>query len=59
MNQAQVNQGELSIRYVTWDIRPLLCEYLEQHVVQPEVVQELCGRALLLFAEQKDAPAAT
>jgi len=53
LGQARANPGELSLRYVTWDLTPLLCEYLEQHVVHPEVVRELCERALLLVAGPK------
>jgi hypothetical protein len=33
---------------------PLLGEYLKQHVVQPEVIHELCKRALLLIASPAD-----
>lgn len=54
LGQARANPGELSLRYVTWDLTPLLCEYLEQHVIQPEVVRELCERALLLVASPKE-----
>ena len=50
LSQAWTNPGELSFRYVTWDLTPLLREYLEQHVLQPEVLRELCERALLLVA---------
>jgi len=54
LGQARTNPGELIFRYVAWDLTPLLCEYLEQHVVQPEVVRELCERALLLVAGPKE-----
>ncbi len=50
LSQARTNPGELSFEYVTWDLTPLLREYLKQHVLQPEVVRELCERALLLVA---------
>jgi hypothetical protein len=50
LSQARTNPGELSLRYVGWDLTPLLREYLEQHVLQPEIVRELCERALLLVA---------
>ena len=53
LGQAQANPGELSMMYTTWNLTPLLREYLEQHVVQPEVVRELCERALLLVAGPK------
>ncbi|MFQ6129331.1 MAG: hypothetical protein ACE5OT_00775 [Candidatus Hadarchaeaceae archaeon] len=52
--QARTNPRELSFRYVTWDLTPLLREYLKQHVLQPEVVRELCERALLLVANPKE-----
>ncbi len=53
LGQARANPGELSLKYVAWDLTPILREYLEQHVVQPEVVRELCERALLLVASPK------
>ena len=53
LSQAGANPGELSFEYVTWDLTPLLREYLQQHVLQPEVVRELCERALLLVAMPK------
>jgi len=53
LSQAWTNPGELSFKYVTWDLTPLLREYLEQHVLQPEVVRELCERALLLVASPR------
>jgi len=54
LSQAQTNPGGLSFEYVTWDLTPLLREYLEQHVLQPEVVRDLCERALLLVANPKE-----
>ncbi len=53
LSQACANPGGLSFRYVTWDLTPLLREYLGQHVLQPEVVRELCERALLLVANPR------
>ncbi len=53
LGRVQANPGELNLRYVTWDLTPILREYLEQHVLQPEVVRELCERALLLVASPK------
>ena len=53
LSQAQANPGELNFRYVVWDLTLLLREYLEQHIIQPEVVRELCERALLLVASPK------
>lgn len=53
LGQARANPGELSMMYTTWNLTPLLREYLEQHVVQPEIVRELCERALLLIAVPK------
>ncbi len=53
LSQARTNPGELNFRYITWDLTPILREYLKQHVLQPEVVRELCERALLLVANPK------
>ncbi|TES83622.1 MAG: hypothetical protein E3J91_02055 [Hadesarchaea archaeon] len=53
LSQTRTNPGELNFRYITWDLTPILREYLKQHVLQPEVVHELCERALLLVASPK------
>jgi hypothetical protein len=53
LSQARTNPGELNFRYVTWNLTPLLHEYLGQHVLQPEIVRELCERVLLLIASPK------
>ena len=53
LSQTRTNPGELNFRYITWDLTPILREYLKQHVLQPEVVRELCERALLLVASPK------
>ncbi len=53
LSQTSTNPGGLSFKYVTWDLTPLMQEYLEQHVLQPEVVRELCEQALLLVASPK------
>jgi len=53
LSRARTNPGELNFKYVTWNLTPLLREYLEQHVLQPEVVHELCEQALLLVANPK------
>ena len=53
LSQTSTNPGGLSFKYVTWDLTPLMHEYLEQHVLQPEVVRELCEQALLLVASPK------
>jgi len=50
----RTNPGKLDLTYVAWNIMPMLREYLEQHVVQPEVIHELCKRALLLIASPID-----
>jgi hypothetical protein len=54
LSQARTNPGELNFRYLAWDLTPLLREYLGQHVIQPDVVRELCERALLLVASPKE-----
>jgi len=48
--QARTNPGELSLTYVALDLMPILREYLEQQVVQPDILRSLCERALLLIA---------
>lgn len=53
LSQTSTNPGGLSFKYITWDLTPLMHEYLEQHVLQPEVVRELCEQALLLVASPK------
>ncbi len=54
LSRARTNPGKIDLTYVAWNIMPILGEYLEQHVVQPEVVHELCKRALLLIASPAD-----
>lgn len=53
LNQAKQNPGLLNFRYLAWDLTPMVREYAEQHVLQPEVLRELCERALLLIASPK------
>jgi hypothetical protein len=43
----------LEFMCVAWDLTPILREYLGERVVQPETVQELCERSLLLVASHK------
>ncbi|MEW6592330.1 MAG: hypothetical protein AB1305_01375 [Candidatus Hadarchaeota archaeon] len=43
----------LEFRCVAWDLTPILKEYLGDRVVQPETVQELCERSLLLVASPR------
>ena len=50
ISRGQRNSKALSFRYLAWDLLPVAREYLEQYVLQPEVVHELCERALLLIA---------
>ncbi len=50
ISRGQKNTSLLSFRYLAWDLLPAAREYLEQHVLQPEVIRELCERALLLIA---------
>ena len=53
LSRAQTNPCTLSFEYLAWNLTPLLREYLGQHVLQPEIVRELCERALLLVASPK------
>jgi len=53
-SQAQSNPRKLGLAYVGWDITPILGEYLEQNIVQPEVVRELYERSLLMIARPID-----
>lgn len=52
-SQARTNPGALSFRYVAPDLVPVVRGHVEQHVLQPEVVRELCERVLLLIANSK------
>ncbi len=53
LSQAKANPGVLGLEYLAMDLTPVLREYLEQHVVSPEIVRELCERTLLLVASPK------
>jgi hypothetical protein len=53
LSQAKPNPGTLNFKYLTWDLMPVVREYVQQHVLQPEVVRELCERMLLLVASPK------
>ena len=53
LSQAKPNPGTLNFKYLTWDLMPIVREYVQQHVLQPEVVRELCERVLLLVASPK------
>jgi hypothetical protein len=53
LSQARTNPGVLSFRYIALDLMPVIRGYVEQHVLQPEVVRELCERALLLVASPR------
>ncbi|MEW6222200.1 MAG: hypothetical protein AB1476_02605 [Candidatus Hadarchaeota archaeon] len=44
----------LEFRCVAWDLTPILREYLGERFVQPETVQELCKRSLLLVASPEE-----
>jgi len=52
-NQTREDSCELSFECLAWDLTPILCDYLEQHVLHLDVVQELCERSLLLVASPK------
>ncbi len=53
LSQAKANPGVLGLEYIAMNLTPVVREYLEQHVLSPEVVQELCERTLLLVASPK------
>jgi hypothetical protein len=53
VGQAEQNPGRLSFVCLAWDLTPILREYAEQHVLQPEVLRELLERMLLLVATQR------
>jgi len=53
VGQAKPNPGMLNFKYLTWDLTTVVCEYSKQHVLQPEVVREVCERALLLVASPR------
>jgi hypothetical protein len=55
LNRARPNPGSLNFKYLTWDLMPIMREYVEQHVLQPEVMRELCERVLLLVATPNKA----
>ncbi len=54
LGKASSNPGKLKLRYIVWDIMPILREYLEQHIIQREAVLYLCERAILLIASPMD-----
>ena len=51
---AKDNPGRLKIEFVAWDLLSILREYLNQHVLQPEIVRNLCERALLMVASTSE-----
>jgi hypothetical protein len=53
LSQARTNPGELSFKYIALDLMPVVRSYVEQHVLQQEVVRELCERTLLLIASPR------
>ena len=53
LGQARTNPGELNFKYLAWDLMPIVRGYVEQHVLQPETVRELCERTLVLVASPK------
>jgi hypothetical protein len=53
LSQARTNPGALSFKYIALDLMSVVRGYVEQHVLQPEVVRELCERTLLLVASPK------
>lgn len=53
LGQAKPNPGTLNFKYLIWDLMPIVRDYVQQHVLQPEVVRELCERVLLLVVNPK------
>jgi len=53
LGQAKANPGTLRLKYLALDLAQVVHEYSKQHVLQPEVVRELCERTLLLMASPK------
>jgi len=53
LSQARTNPGALSFKYVALDLMSVVRGYVEQHVLQQEVVRELCERVLLLVANPR------
>ncbi len=53
LSQARTNPGALHLDYLALNVEPVVREYAKQHVLQPEVVRELCERTLLLVASPK------
>lgn len=53
MSHARTNPGVLQLNYLALNLGPVVREYAEQHVLQPEVLRELCERTLLLVASPK------
>ncbi|KXB09668.1 hypothetical protein AKJ35_00200 [candidate division MSBL1 archaeon SCGC-AAA833F18] len=51
ISQKQTNPGTLNFRCLAWDIQPSIREYLDQHVLEPRIIRELCERALILTAQ--------
>lgn len=50
----QYSSRKLSLTYLGLDITPIMCEYLEQRIIQPEVVRKLYEKSLLLIACPED-----
>jgi hypothetical protein len=48
--QTASNPGRVKVEFVVWNLVPILREYITQHVLQQEVVRDLCGKSLLLVA---------
>lgn len=50
ISQGQTNPGTLKFQCLAWNIQPSIREYLDQHVLEPGIIRELCERALILTA---------
>ena len=53
LSQARTNPGALSFKYIALDLMPVVRGYVEQHVLQQEVIRELCERTLLLIVNPR------
>lgn len=51
ISQGKANPGTLKFQCLAWNILPSIREYLNQHVLEPEVIRELCERTLILTAQ--------
>lgn len=50
INKKRSNFGALNFHYLAWNLLPVIREYVDQHVLRPEVIRGLCGQTFLLLA---------